>query len=52
MRLHPRLADNCRGFLADACIEMSGPGEEMECLEVRRINYYYSSDSFDIGVRK
>ena len=38
MRLHPRLADNCRGFLADACIEMSGPGEEMECLEVERMN--------------
>ena len=38
VRLHPRLADNCRRFLADACIEMSGPGEEMECLEVERMN--------------
>ena len=34
VRLHPRLADNCRQFLADYCIELSGPGEEMQCLEV------------------
>lgn len=35
VRLHPELADNCRQFLAENCMELAAPGEEMRCLEVR-----------------
>ena len=36
VKLHPDIEDACRPFLVQNCVSHTRPGQELQCLQVRR----------------